>query len=271
MGGGKKLLRGNSPSKGKVRFVGGTGTEVGKTVFCAVLLAKLCREGKKVVWFKPVETGVTETPADWLFITKFCEFLKRQGDFKLKIERPLYTFPEPISPHIASERAKRKIDIDRILHKIKKLSENFDEVVVEGAGGMLTPLKISEGSTVKAAGMKEKRRESTLQETLPVFTWADLCVKLGKELPTSLILVSANYLGTLTHTIATVESCVLRGLEITGIVLNQTKRRKKDLATVLNPHDFERIFGKKYLGLIPYFSGYDAMWRFVERWEVELN
>jgi dethiobiotin synthetase len=95
-------------------FITGIGTEVGKTIFSAILLAKF--KGKKTFYFKPVETG-GQKPMDFLFCSKFADFS----------EPPIYHFKTPASPHIAAKIENLNSLLLKICYfiKIKLFLERF--------------------------------------------------------------------------------------------------------------------------------------------------
>ena len=124
-----------------------------------------------------------------------------------------YVFPDPMSPHVAAERCGAHIDMAQI-----RLPEFAEPLIVEGAGGVLVPLN---------------------EESLMV----DLMVQL--ELP--VILVARSTLGTINHTLLSLEALRQRDLEITGVVLNGD----------VQPHNAQAIetYGKvRVLGQIPPLS-----------------
>lgn len=122
-------------------FITGTDTGVGKTVTACGLVRALRSAGSRVSVMKPVASGSLRTP----------EGLRNEDALALMEAagmdgRTLYTrvnpycFEPPISPHIAAEDAKIRIDIDLIRHEFAWLSARADWIVVEGAGGWLAPL-----------------------------------------------------------------------------------------------------------------------------------
>jgi dethiobiotin synthetase len=188
-------------------FITGIGTEVGKTIFSAILLAKF--KGKKTFYFKPVETG-GQKPMDFLFCSKFADFS----------EPPIYHFKTPASPHIAAKIENQKINIQKIKEKIKQIERKGFNLVIEGAGGLLVPLRQK-----------------------PLYTWRDLITEL--KLPT--LVVSASYLGAINHTLLTVEA--LKKINLVGVVLNFPKP-PKTIAEKTNKYTLKKILGEIYLGEI---------------------
>lgn len=125
--------------KNKSIFVSATNTDVGKTYACEKFLKYFAKNGLKVGYFKPCETGVVNTPQD---ASKMFELVKSLNpDFKkLSIKDIVpYCFKLPAAPYVAS----KDIDIDiEFLKKKKEYLQNFcDVLIIEGAGGLMVPLK----------------------------------------------------------------------------------------------------------------------------------
>lgn len=118
-------------------LVVGTDTGVGKTrVACALLRADV-RSGLRAVGMKPVATGL----ADGATVNDDVIALEAAGnvDSPLALRNP-YSFSPAIAPHLAAAAANTRIDLDRILAAYGALAGVADRIVVEAAGGVLTPL-----------------------------------------------------------------------------------------------------------------------------------
>jgi dethiobiotin synthetase len=114
-------------------FVTGTGTDVGKTVVAALTCRALGRSGRACRYVKPVQTGDPGGSAspDAALVAAITRGLP-------VTTTTVYRFPLPASPHLASERAGVRIEIERIL---ESCAASGDELVVgEGAGGPFVPL-----------------------------------------------------------------------------------------------------------------------------------
>ncbi len=163
-------------------FVAGTDTGVGKTWCTVGLVAHLRALGRTAVAMKPVECGGRE---DSLALRLACG-----GDAAPPLDEiNPYSLPDPLAP--ASMRPPPQIDFARILAAYRGLAADGEIVLVEGAGGWLVPLD----------------RERTM---------ADLAAALG--LP--VLVVAANRLGVLNHTLLTVRAIRAAGLECRGVFLN---------------------------------------------------
>lgn len=166
-------------------FVTGTGTEVGKTVVAATIAHTLAAEGQRVHVFKPAVTGLDEGVE-----TDHALLRRASGSEQSDDEIAPYRYGPPASPHLAAELAGEEIDPDRLRKTAHTAAENADALVCEGVGGLLVPLT-------------------------PTYLVRDLTVDLGY----SLVIVAAPGLGTINHTLLTVEGARNAGLQIAAIVL----------------------------------------------------
>lgn len=162
-------------------FITGTDTNVGKTVVSAALMHRYRRTAPLVYW-KPIQTGI-EQDDDTARVTELgrCE---RQEIFNEGIR-----LPEPLSPHLAAMKAKQTIEIPALVRMIVGHSETI-RWIVEGAGGLLVPLND--------------------QHLLPT---------LIAQLHLPVLLVARSGLGTINHTLLTLEAMRHRSLRIAGVVM----------------------------------------------------
>lgn len=122
----------------KVFFVTATNTDVGKSYACEFFLQKFAKKNKKVGYFKPIETGVITTPHDGEKLLEITQSLN--NDFKFSLEQIVpYQFSLPAAPFVA--KGKKKIDLKKIIKRAKELIEKCDILIVEGAGGLMVPIK----------------------------------------------------------------------------------------------------------------------------------
>lgn len=198
-------------------FVTGTDTGVGKTVVSAALAWTLKRSGKRVAVIKPVQTG---TDADGLMDIEFTQ--RVIGANYLLDEVCPYRFSLPLAPSVASRLAGEKIDLRKINSVFHNLSSNHDVVIVEGAGGLLVPITDN-------------------------YLMSDLARDLGLHL----IIVTRPNLGTLNHTLLTIESANHRGLKILGIVINKFPLNP-GVAERTNPELILKMTGEPIVGVLPF-------------------
>jgi dethiobiotin synthetase len=166
-------------------FVTGTGTEVGKTVVAAAIARAQAAAGRRVAVFKPALTGL-ENPGE----PDHALLRRASGSEQEDGEISPYRYLPAASPHLAAELAGERIDPARLLEAARKAGESADFLVCEGVGGLLVPLA-------------------------PGFLVRDLARELG--LP--LAIAAAPGLGTINHTLLTVEAARAAGLEVSSIVL----------------------------------------------------
>lgn len=122
----------------KTYFITATNTDVGKSYACEVFLKKFASEGKKVGYFKPIETGVTSTPIDGDKLLNLTKQLNPEFDFDVDDVVP-YQFTLPAAPFVAKNGA--TIDIEYIINHTDKLLEKCDTLIIEGAGGLMVPIE----------------------------------------------------------------------------------------------------------------------------------
>lgn len=204
-----------SMPKNKVIFITATDTAVGKTITTYVLGVLLKARGSNVGVMKPVQCAGED-----------AQFLKKSLNLtdELKTINPFYA-PEPLSPHLAFRRSKIKFDKRRVQDSLKKLKALHEIVLVEGAGGLMVPLTDS-------------------------YYNADLIADLKAEV----IIVARLGLGTINHTLLTINEAKRRGLKIKGLIFCQTKHGRKGLPESSNPAEIAQLSGIKVLGIIPFLK-----------------
>jgi dethiobiotin synthetase len=169
----------------------GTDTGVGKTfVACAVARA-LRRSGERVRVCKPVATGAVRHADGWLS-DDTRELAAAAADADHAAITP-WAFPEPAAPPVAARLAGAALSLATIAAAVRRRAVAGGLVLVEGVGGLLCPL--------------------TERETV-----ADLAAEL--RLP--LVVVARRSLGTLNHTLLTLEVARRRGLPVAGVIVNET-------------------------------------------------
>lgn len=121
----------------EIYFVTATNTDVGKSYACEVFLKKLAREGKRVGYLKPIETGVKKIPHDGSKLLKVAKELN--PDFKVELNDVVpFQYKLPAAPFVAS--GGKHIDIDIIKEKADHLLNYCDTLIIEGAGGLMVPI-----------------------------------------------------------------------------------------------------------------------------------
>lgn len=202
-------------------FITGTDTGVGKTLIAGGLAA-FCRSiGMNVGVMKPVESGCARRegelqPDDALFLKKMAASADDLDDIVP------YRLEQPLTPSVAASLAGVTIDFDVISRAYRRLAGRNHLVLVEGAGGLLAPLS---GRLT--------------------------CVDLIRLLQTPVVIVARNALGTINHTLLTVEHARRSGLDLLGIIINHCSA-SPDLSAATNPGIIERLSGLPLLGVVPY-------------------
>jgi len=206
-------------------FITGTDTGVGKTVLCASLLSALRAAGINAAPMKPVQTGCADdrgslSAPDLEFCLKMAEM---DVEASARERMSPYRYLPACSPHLAAERAGQTISIDRIARCFEEVSRQYTCVLVEGAGGVMVPIS----------------RDRTM---------LDLMTRLG--LP---VLVAARPgLGTLNHTLLTLEALGHRGLELGGIVLVYTDPEEPAYIAIDNAKTLTARCGARCVTSFPY-------------------
>jgi dethiobiotin synthetase len=168
-------------------FVTGTGTGVGKTVVSAALLAAMSAAGVRVRAHKPVVTGLDEpSETGW---PPDHELLASVAGMAPEEVAPLRYGPA-VSPHLAAALAGETIDPAQLIARARAAAIDNRGLIIEGVGGLLVPFADD-------------------------FTVRDLAVALG--LP--VVIAAEPSLGTINHTLLSIESARAAGLEVRAVVL----------------------------------------------------
>lgn len=207
------IVRDRNAGEGKLYFIVGTNTDIGKTYATLNLIKEEMESGKKVSALKPIETGKEMFPEN-------LEGSDSQAYAKLldkSIEDVnIFFYNKPMSPHIASELDGEKVCIKTIKDRIDNEIKKQDILFVEGAGGLLVPLKDN-------------------------YTFLDLLVDYRKK--SEVILVSSNSLGTINHTLLTIDVLKRNDIMIKGVVFNN-KDNVQDTELLKNNVETIKTIGK---------------------------
>jgi len=199
---------------GTVYFISGIDTGIGKTFATGYLARKWVEEGQSVMTQKLIQTGNIDISED---IEQHRKIMGRGwfAEDESKLTMPeIFTYPA--SPHLATKIDGREIDFNKIENATQQLTEKYDLVLLEGSGGLMVPLT-TELLTI----------DYIVEKKFPV------------------ILVSSGRLGSINHTILSLEALKNRGLELYALAYNlkdesQDELISKDTAeflkTYLNKH-----------------------------------
>ncbi len=119
-------------------FITATGTNVGKTHTTLQLIEAFASKGLLVGVFKPIETGVEESPLDATILLEACQKVNKNFKNFTAKDITAYTFPLPSAPFCAD--IEKTINLQRIIEKHQELSKLCDILLVEGAGGLMVPI-----------------------------------------------------------------------------------------------------------------------------------
>lgn len=179
-----------SKQSGQAIFITGTDTGVGKTVVSSLLLGFLLEKKIQTGYQKWVSTG-GEMPEDLLYCHENNGLLINPDTLDRQV---VFRFLMPASPHLAAEQEGRQVDLGKIRKEFNAAVANNDLLVVEGVGGLLVPL----------------RRDKLL---------ADFMV----DFQMSTLVVARSGLGTINHTLLTIEALRQRGIALLGVVFSDEK------------------------------------------------
>ena len=219
-------------ARGRARgiFVTGTDTGVGKTVVACALAAWCRRCGLDVGVMKPIATGgrlLRQHGVRYLVSDDAIGLARAAGsDDPWPLVNPV-CFEEPLAPWTAALRAGRRIRLDRILDAFDELRARHEFLVVEGIGGLFVPLNAR-----------------------------DTVATLAKRLGLPILLVARSSLGTLNHTLLSLE-CIRRlRLPLQGVVMNHAPPLPRDpmecLAARTNAGILERFARVPVMGPLPF-------------------
>jgi dethiobiotin synthetase len=197
-------------------FVTGTDTDVGKTFITAGIAATLASQGVSVGVYKPAQSGASMGPdkkrvADDLeFVKKHAPTVKTKASYILEI---------PAAPSVAADVEDIAIEKDVIKKDYEEFKKTNEVTIVEGAGGLMVP-----------------------------FGKDFLCSDIAKMLNLPVLIVAKPDLGTINHTLLSVEYAKKKGLKIAGIVINKFPENTADISIKTAPM------------LIQKFSQIDKVW-----------
>lgn len=175
--------------KGKVLFVSGIDTNIGKTFATGILARTLAEKGKKVITQKMIQTGCIDVSEDIEMHRRLQGIPFTDAD-KAGLTCP-YIFTYPCSPHMAAQRDGRSIDLSTITEATRQLQEKYEYVLLEGAGGLMVPNDFQ-----------------------------SLAIDYVKEQGYPVLLVTSGKLGSINHTLLSLYACKQYGIEVKALVYN---------------------------------------------------
>ena len=166
-------------------LITGTDSGVGKTWVGRALGRALAAAGRRVVAIKPVETGCADATA-----AGKDGALLAAATGQAEPRTALYRYEAALVPALAAERAGETIDLDAMVLRMEALGADAEVVLIEGAGGLLSPI-----------------------------TWDWTVVELARILGASALVVGSDRTGVISHTLLTLSALELAGVEVAGVVL----------------------------------------------------
>ena len=177
-------------------FITGTDTDVGKTIVTAGLLNLLRSKGINAVPMKPVQTGCVLQNGEYsvpdLDFSISCSGLTYTAE-EYNLMSP-YRYGPACSPHLAGRLTDDFPRIENIIDNLKKLEMRNDFIIIEGAGGIMVPLNDN-----------------------------DMMIDLMKATGYPVILAAHTGLGTINHTLLSIQVLRSAGIDIIGVIFNNTK------------------------------------------------
>jgi dethiobiotin synthetase len=210
-------------------FISGTSTGVGKTYVTALVARELHAKGVRVGVYKPVASGC-EMRAGSL-VSPDAVFLWESAGRPGTLEQVCpQRFLAPLAPHLAARAEGKRVDPELLRAGIEAWRESSDVVLVEGAGGLMSPISDDDYN-------------------------ADLAAAFGFPL----VVVSANELGTINATLQTLitASTYCDGLDVAGVVLNSPRRLENDFSVESNADELARRCVAPLLACVEHGGGFD--------------
>ena len=216
----------------KAYFITGTDTGIGKTAITAGLAGSMRKLGVNVGVMKPIATGIpqkTGLKSSDIAILADASGTKDSED----LINPVF-LPIPTSPYDATKLLSLPVDMPLILTKFTKLLSTHDILLVEGIGGVMTPITKN-------------------------FFVADMIKAMGIET----IIVTRATLGTLNHTMMTYQLCKDYGIKVKGLVINNFDE-KGTTAEKNAPVTLHETTGLNILGVVPFIKNYNKIDTMIE-------
>lgn len=205
-------------------FITGTDTNVGKTVVTACLATLFKSRGEDVGVMKPIESGVD--PECSSSANSDAKFLMEVTGVQDALEDVCpYRLKTPASPYQAARIEEKELDPEKILERFRALQSKHSMMLVEGVGGLLVPITQRYNVT-----------DLALQMNLP------------------LIIVSRIQVGTLNHTLLTINAARQHGLKVAGVILNPVHEGELDNIEEEQGSLIEELSDTPILGSCPYIN-----------------
>lgn len=200
-------------------FVTGTDTGVGKTFITAGIAAALIAEGARVGVYKPAQSGAPKG-FDKKLIAEDLEFVKKVApQVKTKAS---YILELPAAPMLAADIEGIIIEKEVIRKDYEEFKKGCDITIIEGAGGLMVP-----------------------------FAKDFLAADIAKMFNTPILIVARPDLGTINHTLLTIEYAKKKGLKIAGVVINNYPEGTTDIVLKTVPMMIPKFSDINYIATVP--------------------
>lgn len=210
-------------------FITGTGTGVGKTYVAALIARRLHAAGVRVGVYKPVASGCEVLDGELVSSDAVALWNAAGRPGTLSSVCP-QMFAAPLAPHLAARAEGKRVDAQLLRAGLKFWRETSDLVIVEGAGGLMSPLSDDDYN-------------------------ADLAMEFGFPL----LVVAANELGVINGTLQTLITAATYcdGIDVAGVVLNRAARRDDDASVESNADELARRCVSPLLAVVDHGGEFD--------------
>lgn len=205
-------------------FITGTDTEIGKTLIVAILSLGLRKQGLNVCPVKPIATGGVLD--EGVLVSPDALIYRRiSGIYEPATALSPFCYRHPASPHLAAEMENRPIKPEAVKEALHSLAKKYAALLVEGIGGWLVPI-----------------------------TYSYKVADFARDLRLPVLLVSANRLGTINHTLLTLESIRARGLNPAGVIFTHPTPSSDSSIEKNNIETIRRVGQIDILGAVPHLG-----------------
>jgi len=202
-------------------LITGTDTGIGKTIVAASIAQILNEQGYRVAVFKPAGSGCVHRREG--LVSEDAELLAHCANARHPLDLICpQRYAEPLAPAIAAERARQPLDWEAINRSIKIMSRDSDVMIVEGIGGILVP-------------MDDKH----------------IFLDTAADLKSPAVIVARPALGTINHSLLTLQALRSRNIPIAGAVINRYPTDTPGLAEETNPRAIEKWGKVPILAIVP--------------------
>ncbi|MBI4652590.1 dethiobiotin synthase [Candidatus Desantisbacteria bacterium] len=208
--------------KTKGIFITGTDTGIGKTIVSAGIARALSTMGFNIGVMKPIATGAIKSKNG--LISEDAIFLKESitSPDPLSLINPSVYY-HPLAPSVAAQISGTPVNIKKIMKCFSILKKKHDFIIVEGIGGIMVPI-----------------------------THNYMVADMIKEMNLPAVIVTRPGLGTINHTLLTLECAKTHGIKIKGIIFNHSQPEPKILAIKTNPEAIKTLSQTEILGTFPF-------------------